>query len=98
MNGMSVAIRVSAAALAMCAATSFAQPRTTENASLALNQGWEFRQVVAGAQEDGGDWLPATVPGTFTLTCSQTDKSPIRSIAKMKPSRSGSRTRVGNTG
>ena len=44
-----------------------AQGKTAQNAALALDHGWEFRQVTAAAQEAESGWLPATVPGDVHL-------------------------------
>ena len=44
-----------------------AQGKTAQNAALALDHGWEFRQVTAAAQEAESGWLPATVPGDVNL-------------------------------
>jgi beta-mannosidase len=45
-----------------------AQAQTkAHNAVLALDHGWQFRQVTAGTQEDQNGWLPATVPGDVHL-------------------------------
>lgn len=51
-----------AAAFALCAVLSSAQAKLDENINLSLDKGWEFRQVIAEEQDNGG-WLPATVPG-----------------------------------
>jgi beta-mannosidase len=37
----------------------------TQNAVVTLDHGWQFRQITAGAGENG--WLPATVPGDVHL-------------------------------
>jgi beta-mannosidase len=55
-----------AAAFALCAVLSSAQAKLDENVSLSLDKGWEFRQVTAQEQDNGG-WLPATVPGDVHL-------------------------------
>ena len=45
-----------------------AQAQTmARNAVLALDKGWQFRQVTAGSQQDENGWLPATVPGDIHL-------------------------------
>ena len=43
-----------------------AQAKSTQNLVLALDHGWQFRQVVPDAQPENG-WLPATVPGDVHL-------------------------------
>jgi beta-mannosidase len=42
------------------------QARPAHNAVLALDHGWQFRQVTAGQGSESG-WLPATVPGDVHL-------------------------------
>jgi beta-mannosidase len=44
-----------------------AQSKSAQNAVLALDRGWQFRQIAAGAQEPESGWLPATVPGDVHL-------------------------------
>jgi beta-mannosidase len=39
---------------------------TGKNATIALDRGWQFRQIKDGAAPDAG-WLPATVPGDVHL-------------------------------
>ena len=46
-----------------------------QNAVLALDHGWQFRQVIAGAQDENG-WLPATVPGDVHLDLLANKKIP----------------------
>jgi beta-mannosidase len=48
------------------ASTANAQASIPQNATLALDKGWEFRQVQAGQTAEGG-WLPAKVPGDVHL-------------------------------
>jgi beta-mannosidase len=38
-----------------------------QNAVIALDHGWQFRQSPAGGGTSGGEWLPATVPGDVHL-------------------------------
>jgi beta-mannosidase len=38
-----------------------------QNAVLALDHGWQFRQITAGAEQKENGWLPATVPGDVHL-------------------------------
>jgi len=45
----------------------WAQARQTQNAVLALDHGWQFRQITAGAEQGENGWLPATVPGDVHL-------------------------------
>ena len=44
-----------------------AQANAGRNAVLALDHGWQFREVTAAAQEAETGWLPATVPGDVHL-------------------------------
>jgi beta-mannosidase len=46
--------------------TASAQASYPQNATLALDRGWEFRQVQAGQATEEG-WLPAKVPGDVHL-------------------------------
>jgi len=64
-----------AAAFALCAVLSSAQAKLDENVSLSLDKGWEFRQVTAEEQDNGG-WLPATVPGDVHLDLLANKKIP----------------------
>jgi beta-mannosidase len=43
------------------------QSRPAQNAVLALDHGWQFRQVTSAPQEPESGWLPATVPGDVHL-------------------------------
>jgi beta-mannosidase len=43
------------------------QPKPAQNAVLALDHGWQFRQVTSAPQEPEAGWLPATVPGDVHL-------------------------------
>jgi len=47
-----------------------------QNTVLALDHGWEFRQVTAGAQTSENGWLPATVPGDVHLDLLANKKIP----------------------
>ena len=55
-----------AAAVSIGAGTARGQGRPAQNAVLALDHGWQFRQVTAGQGRESG-WLPATVPGDVHL-------------------------------
>ena len=44
-----------------------AQVSAARNAVVALDRGWQFRQITAGAQHEERGWLPATVPGDVHL-------------------------------
>jgi beta-mannosidase len=44
-----------------------AQGTSAQNAVLALDHGWQFRQSPAGSGTSDGEWLPATVPGDVHL-------------------------------
>jgi beta-mannosidase len=43
------------------------QSKPAQNALLALDHGWQFRQVTSAPQEPEAGWLPATVPGDVHL-------------------------------
>ncbi len=64
-----------AAAFTLCAVLSSAQAKLDENVNLSLDKGWEFRQVIAEEQDNGG-WLPATVPGDVHLDLLANKKIP----------------------
>jgi beta-mannosidase len=53
-----------------------AQGKSAQNAVLALDRGWQFRQITAGAQEVESGWLPATVPGDVHLDLLANKKIP----------------------
>jgi beta-mannosidase len=65
--GAAIGIRVVAA---------HGQAKPVENAALALDHGWQFRQVVAGAQDPEQGWMPATVPGDVHLDLLANKKIP----------------------
>ena len=44
-----------------------AQSARAQNTALALDHGWQFRQISTAAQSDDSGWLPATVPGDVHL-------------------------------
>jgi beta-mannosidase len=52
-----------------------AQPNSAQNAAIALDHGWQFRQV-APAQNADSDWLPAKVPGDVHLDLLANKKIP----------------------
>jgi beta-mannosidase len=52
-----------------------AQAAPGQNAVLALDHGWQFRQVKAGAEAES-DWLPAAVPGDVHLDLLANNKIP----------------------
>ena len=52
-----------------------AQAGTTQNATLVLDQSWQFRQVTAAQDAESG-WLPATVPGDVHLDLLANKKIP----------------------
>ena len=58
---------VAGAAAGMGNFAGLAQDKFPQNAVLALDHGWEFRQVTAGTQDAESGWLPATVPGDVHL-------------------------------
>ena len=47
-----------------------------QNAVLALDHGWQFRQITAGAEQSENGWLPATVPGDVHLDLLANKKIP----------------------
>ncbi len=44
-----------------------AQSKRTQNVVLALDHGWQFRQIQTSGQDADSGWLPATVPGDVHL-------------------------------
>ena len=52
-----------------------AQSKSAQNETLALDHGWQFRQIAVGAQQENG-WLPATVPGDVHLDLLANKKIP----------------------
>jgi len=64
-----------AAAILSIPSVSPAQSRSTQNAVLALDHGWQFRQVAA-AQDPEANWLPAAVPGDVHLDLLANKKIP----------------------
>ena len=56
--------------------TSKAQTRRSENAVLALDHGWQFRQITPTPQDPENGWLPATVPGDVHLDLLANKKIP----------------------
>jgi beta-mannosidase len=57
------------------ALSAFAQSPTSRNATLILDQGWQFRQATAAPNADA-EWLPATVPGDVHLDLLANKKIP----------------------
>ena len=53
-----------------------AQSKPAQNAVLTLDHGWQFRQILPGAQEAENGWLPATVPGDVHLDLLANKKIP----------------------
>jgi beta-mannosidase len=53
-----------------------AQAKSAQNAALALDHGWQFRQVTAASQDAEAGWLPATVPGDVHLDLLANKKIP----------------------
>ena len=47
--------------------TAQAQIKRSENTSLTLDHGWQFRQIVSTPQDAETGWLPASVPGDVHL-------------------------------
>lgn len=52
-----------------------AQPASTQNATIVLDHGWQFRQVMASSDPEAG-WMPATVPGDVHLDLLANKKIP----------------------
>jgi beta-mannosidase len=63
-------------AAGMASAVAHAQTNPAQNAVLALDRGWQFRQIAAGAQEGENGWLPAKVPGDIHLDLLANKKIP----------------------
>ena len=76
----------------------YAESKRTQNVVLALDHGWEFRQIQTSGQDADSGWLPATVPGDVHLDLLANKQSRIPFIATMSRSCNGSRRRVGSTG
>ncbi len=71
-----VCCALAAATIGMGAGMARAQAKPAQNAIQALDQGWQFRQVAAGAQDAESGWLPATVPGDVHLDLLANKKIP----------------------
>ena len=52
------------------------QSKPASNAVLALDHGWQFRQITQAPQEPEAGWLPATVPGDVHLDLLANKKIP----------------------
>ena len=53
-----------------------AQARLAQNVVVALDHGWQFRQIAAAAEQNENGWLPATVPGDVHLDLLANKKIP----------------------
>ena len=53
-----------------------AQVSPARNAVVALDHGWQFRQITAGVEQGESGWLPATVPGDVHLDLLANKKIP----------------------
>ena len=53
-----------------------AQVSAARNAVVALDHGWQFRQITAGVEQSESGWLPATVPGDVHLDLLANKKIP----------------------
>jgi beta-mannosidase len=71
-----VCCALAAATMEMGAKVARAQAKPAQNAVQALDHGWQFRQVAAGAQDAESGWLPATVPGDVHLDLLANKKIP----------------------
>src|SRR5271166_2213067 len=67
---------LAAAAIGIGTGVVHAQAKSAQNAVLALDHGWQFRQVAAAPQPDENGWLPATVPGDVHLDLLANKKIP----------------------
>ncbi|HEX3890957.1 MAG TPA: glycoside hydrolase family 2 protein [Terracidiphilus sp.] len=67
MRRTSVCLALAATILGLLSYKAAAQTTRTQNAALALDHGWQFRQVTTTPQEAEAGWLPATVPGDVHL-------------------------------
>src|SRR3974390_1662376 len=66
---------VLAALLPIATSLASAQSTASQNATIVLDHGWQFRQVTAEQGADAG-WLPATVPGDVHLDLLANKKIP----------------------
>jgi beta-mannosidase len=64
------------AVLGLVSGSARAQSIPAQNAVLALDHGWQFRQITAGAQQAENGWLPASVPGDVHLDLLANKKIP----------------------
>jgi beta-mannosidase len=60
----------------MAQAQAKAAQSPAQNVVLALDHGWQFRQITAGAEQGEEGWLPATVPGDVHLDLLANKKIP----------------------
>jgi beta-mannosidase len=60
----------------MAQAQAKAAQSPAQNAVLALDHGWQFRQITAGTDQGENGWLPATVPGDVHLDLLANKKIP----------------------
>jgi beta-mannosidase len=58
---------LAAGAIGMESGTAQTPSRPAQNSVLALDHGWQFRQVTSAPQQPEAGWLPATVPGDVHL-------------------------------
>ena len=70
-----VCCALAAATMETGATVAQAQAKPAQNAVLALDHGWQFRQVMAAQDAESG-WLPATVPGDVHLDLLANKKIP----------------------
>lgn len=71
-----VCCALAAAAIGMGSCAAYAQSSRAQNAVLALDHGWQFRQIKVDAQGSENAWLPATVPGDVHLDLLANKKIP----------------------
>jgi beta-mannosidase len=62
-----VGLALAATASGLLTHTVTAQSTRTQNAVLAVDHGWQFRQITSTPQDAEAGWLPATVPGDVHL-------------------------------
>ena len=67
---------VTALAIGIGIVVAQAQTKPTQNAVLALDHGWQFRQITSAPQDAESGWLPATVPGDVHLDLLANKKIP----------------------
>ncbi|MGO9437468.1 MAG: beta-mannosidase [Terracidiphilus sp.] len=67
MRGAIVCLALAATAFGLSTFTVAAQSTRSQNSTLALDHGWQFRQITTTPEDPEAGWLPATVPGDVHL-------------------------------